>query len=79
MLTAEGILKPGTGPTGKETIKVGPRNEAAAELTEKRNLTGTGVIHRYRPAGLRSLRLGSAHVASAASGVRRICYFPGIL
>lgn len=37
-LTAEGILKPGTGPAGKETITVGLQsNEVAAELTEERN------------------------------------------
>ena len=37
-LTAEGILKPGTGPAGKETITVGLQsNETAAELTEERN------------------------------------------
>ena len=42
ILTAEGTLKPGTGPAGKETIKVGPQsNEAAAELTEERNLMET--------------------------------------
>ena len=77
MLTAEGILKPGTGPAGKETIKVGLQsNEAAAELAEERNLMGTSVIHRYRPAGLRSLRLGSAHATSTAGGVRRDLLFP---
>jgi len=77
MLTAEGILEPGTSPAGKETIKVGLQsNEAAAELAEERNLMGTSVIHRYRPAGLRSPLLGSAHATSTAGGVRRDLLFP---
>lgn len=77
ILTGEEPLKSGTGPAGKETIKVGPQsNEAAAELTEERNLMGTSVIHRYRPAGPRSLRLGSAHATSAMGGVRRDLLFP---
>ena len=54
-------------------------NEAAAELAEERNLMGTSVIHRYRPAGLRSLRLGSAHVASATGDARRDLLFPRTL
>ena len=78
MLTAEGILEPGTSPAGKETIKVGLQsNEAAAELAEERNLMGTSVIHRYRPAGLRSPLLGSAHARRVVYDA--ICYFPGIL
>ena len=51
-------------------------NEAAAELAEERNLMGTSVIHRYRPAGLRSPLLGSAHATSTAGGVRRDLLFP---
>lgn len=77
ILTAEGTLKSGTDPASKETIKVGPQsNEAAAELTEERNLMGTSVIHRHRPAGPRSLRLGRAHATSAMGGVRRDLLFP---
>jgi len=77
MLTAEGILKPGTGPAGKETIKVGLQsNEAAAELAEKRNLMETSVVHRYRPAGLRFLRPGGAHATSATGDARRDLLFP---